>query len=439
MFSKSKIFGLICLVSALCACSSHKEIPQGNRISVWAEPEQFISKETSAATSFKLSEPVENESWNQTGLNAAHLLKNIAAQTDMHESWSASFGEGSSKRNLLLSAPIVANSIVYAQDVNATVYAFDLKTGKQIFKQKLKTLNKNDSKSGLNGVGLAFNNNHLYALAGFGSVFSLNAQTGEILWRKDLKIPLRTAPTAADNKLFVQTIDNQILALDAQNGDEIWAYNMSSEDTVLAGLAPSAYSHEKEIIVAAFSNGEIQAFNARIGYPLWSNSLVNTGKIGSQIGLNAIKAAPVIDGDTVYAAGTNDLTLAVNIESGEVLWRKQIGSTNTPCVDKEALFILSDKFELIALNKKTGENLWSTELFSDLSSKEKRSLYLSGPVLINSELMLTSSNGKVLTFDALTGAPKNELNLHEDLPFGPVAAQKTIIFTTSDADLIAFK
>lgn len=439
MFSKSKIFGLICFASALCACSGNKEIPQGTRISVLNEPEQFALKEASKDISFKLSEPLENESWAQTASNAAHLSQNIAAQTDMHESWSASFGEGSSKRNLLLASPIVAKNTVYAQDVNATIYAFDLKTGKQIFKQKLKTLNKNDSKSGLNGVGLAFDNNRLYALAGFGSVFALNPDNGEILWRTDLKIPLRTAPTASSGKLFVQTIDNQLLALDAADGSEIWTYNMSSEDTILAGLAPSAYSAEKEIVVAAFSNGEIQAFNGRIGYPLWSNSLVNTKQIGSQIGLNAIKAAPVIDGNTVYAVGSNDLTIAVNIETGEPLWQQQIGGTNTPCVDKEAVFILSDKFELIALNKKTGQILWTTDIFSDLTSKQKRSLYLSGPVLINSELLLTSSNGKVLTFNPKNGEQKHEINLHEDLPFGPVVAQKTIIFTTNDADLIAFK
>ncbi len=439
MHSKTKLFGLICFLSALCACSSHKEVLKGERISVLDDQSHFALQSDKPAALFDISSPLENENWTQTASNASHKMQNFLTGKDMHESWSSSFGEGSSKRNLLLARPVVSKGKIYAQDVNATVYAFDLKTGKQIFKQKLKTINKNDSSSGLNGVGLAFENDRLYALAGFGSVFALNAENGKILWRKDLKIPLRTAPTVASGKLFVQTIDNQLLALNATDGSEIWAYNISSEDTVLAGLAPAAYSAEKEIVVAAFSNGEIKAFNARIGYPLWSNSLVNTKQITSQIGLNAIKAAPVIDGNIVYAAGTSDLTSSINIETGEVLWQLPISSVNTPCVDKEALFILSENFELTAVNKKTGELLWSEELLTDLTSKQKRGLYLSGPVLINSELMITSSDGKVFTFDSKSGKQKTTLNLNEDLPFGPVVAQKKVIFTTSDAELIVFE
>ncbi|MBR6409689.1 MAG: PQQ-binding-like beta-propeller repeat protein [Alphaproteobacteria bacterium] len=439
MHSKTKFFGLICFLSALCACSSHKEVLKGERISVLDDQAHFAVQSEKSEASFNISSPLENETWTQTGSNASHKMQNFLAGKDMTEIWSSSFGEGSSKRNLLLSRPVVSKDKIYAQDVNATVYAFDLKTGKQLFKQKLKTINKNDSASGLNGVGLALENDRLYALAGFGSVFALDADSGKILWRKDLKVPLRTAPTVASGKLFIQTIDNQFLALNTTDGSEIWAYNISSEDTVLAGLAPSAYNFEKEIVVAAFSNGEIKAFNARIGYPLWSNTLINTKQITSQIGLNAIKAAPVIDGDIVFSAGTSDLTIAANIETGEILWQIPISSASTPCVDKDALFILSENFELTALNKKTGKILWSEELLTDLTSKQKRGLYLSGPVLINSELMVTSSDGMVYTFDPKSGKQKSILNLHEDIPFSPIVAQKKVIFTTSDAELIVFE
>ena len=208
MHSKTKFFGLICFLSALCACSSHKEVLKGERISVLDDQAHFAVQSEKSEASFNISSPLENETWTQTGSNASHKMQNFLAGKDMTEIWSSSFGEGSSKRNLLLSRPVVSKDKIYAQDVNATVYAFDLKTGKQLFKQKLKTINKNDSASGLNGVGLALENDRLYALAGFGSVFALDADSGKILWRKDLKVPLRTAPTIASGKLFIQFIGN---------------------------------------------------------------------------------------------------------------------------------------------------------------------------------------------------------------------------------------
>ena len=124
-----------------------------------------------------------NADWTQTMGNARHLMRNVAANEYTKEIWSADFGEGFSKRNVLLAAPIIYGGKVYAQDARGTVSAFDLKTGKGVFETKLKPSNKHDSSSGLNGAGLAADNNRVYALTGFGGVFALNAETGDIIWQ----------------------------------------------------------------------------------------------------------------------------------------------------------------------------------------------------------------------------------------------------------------
>ena len=207
----------------------------------------------------------------------------------------------------------------------------------------------------------------------------------------------------------------------------------------MAGGAVPAFDAAQEIVVAAFSNGEIQAFNARIGYPLWSNNLINVQQIGASVSINAVKASPVIDKNTVFAVGNNGLTMAINLENGDVLWQKTIGGTSTPVVDDQALFVLSNNFELLALEKETGEIMWAEPLFNDMSSKERLKLYVRGPVMINSELLITASNGTVLTFDARTGKQKTTLRLGDDLPFEPIAADGSVIFTTNEAKLIVYQ
>ncbi len=437
-----KRIGLLCLITVLSSCgifSNKKELPQGERISVLEMPDQTLSVNNVQKKSISISSPLTNINWAQSGDNATHLVQNILANADIKEAWSVDFGDGSSKRNLLLASPIIYNGKVFAQDVNATVYAFELKTGKEIFKTKLKPQNENDASSALNGVGLAADNNKIYALTGFGSAFALNAQTGEIIWRKDFNVPLRVAPVVANNKIFVQTIDNQLLCLDASNGSEIWNYGISAEDTVLAGGAVPAYDAQKEILVAGFSNGEVQAFNGRIGYPIWSNNLINNQQIGSSLGINAIKAAPVIDGNVVYVVGSTDLTLAINLENGDVLWEAPIGGTNTPWVDSEAIFILSNNFELYALDKQTGSILFKKEFLRDISARKRRNLYANGPVMINSQLFVTTSSGLIYAFSAQNGAEKNKIESKENIAFAPIAAQKTVVITTEDAELIAFE
>ncbi|MBQ7659817.1 MAG: PQQ-binding-like beta-propeller repeat protein [Alphaproteobacteria bacterium] len=438
---KFKTFGLLCLITVLASCgifSNKKEIPQGERISVLDLPAQKFAS-TSKAKSFDISKPVQNADWSQTAGNAAHLTKNIAVNTEPKELWTADFGKGTSKRNLLLASPIIFGNNVYAQDVNGTVYAFDLKSGKQIFKTKLKPFNENDASSAMNGAGLAAYKDYVYAATGFGGLFALDKTTGAVVWSKDLNTLLRVAPSVAGGKLFVQTIDNRLFCLDAKDGSDIWDFSISAEDTVLAGGSVPAYDAANQIVVAAFSNGEIQAFNARIGYPLWSNNLINEKLVGSSLGINAVKASPVIDGNVVYAVGSNGLMLAISLESGDVLWKAPIGGTNTPLVDSQSVFVLSDNLELFALDKKTGDVLYKKELLREFSHKKRRNLIASGPVMFNSELYITTSLGTIYVFDAKTGVQKQTIDISSPIAFAPIAAQKTMIITTDNAKLIAFE
>lgn len=441
MQKSTKVIGLVFSLLALCSCgifSSNKNIPQGTRVSVLTTPD-IETKISKASVLHTGSEPRLNASWAQTGFNVQHKMPNAKASSELKKKWKTGFGDGSSKRNLLVAQPIIKDGVVYAQDVDGVVSAFELETGQKIFKQKLKPLNKNDKQSGLNGGGLSLDGNKLFAVTGFGSVFALEPKTGNILWRKELNVPLRAAPTASDGKVFVQTIDNQIYALNSSDGSEIWDYGISAEDTVFAGGSVVAYDEKEEMAIAAFSNGEIAGFNSRIGYPVWSNNLINMTKMSRSSTINAVKAAPVIDQDMVFAVGNTDLTLAIDIKTGDILWQQNIGGINTPFVDKEYLFLIDSFKELVALDKKTGEVLWKTDILKDIDANDRREIYLSGPIMVNSELIVVSSNGMVYFVLPQNGEIVKEWDIDEDLPFAPIVAEGTIIFTTDDADLIAYK
>lgn len=432
MFHTKKTIWILLFVFLLGACSSSKEQIEGKRISVLATENTALSAKQSSRA-IKISEATENDNWKQSNFNAVHLQKNFLTTVEMNPYASLEAGKGASRQTPLLSAPIFADGIVYTQDSKGTVFAFDFQTKERLFKQKLQ---KSDSENASNGVGLALEGSFLFALNGNGSVFALNSKDGKILWKQDLQIPLRVAPTVGSDILFVQTIDNRLFALDFSDGHEIWSYNISSEDTILAGGAAPAYDHKKEIVVAAFSNGEVTAFNSKIGYPLWSNNLVNTNFSNTAL-INAIKASPVIDGGVVFAVGNNNRTMAVHLENGDILWTRSIGGTNTPLIVDDALFLLSNNGTLFALDKETGEEIWSEDILSDIDP-DKDGIYLSGPLMINSELFITASNGSIYTFNPQNGSKTGSFNIDEDVPFSPITADKKLIFFTNDAELIVY-
>ena len=434
MSDAKKILPLI-LAALLASCSSKKSLPEGKRISVIDTP--VLSAQNFDKAHFSLSEPQTLTVWTQVASNAQHLNQNMKMASETQKSWTADFGSGSSKRDLLLAAPVVQNGVIYTQDVKGTVRAFDFQNGEPIFKQKLKSLNENDSTAGLNGAGLALGAKNLYAVTGFGGVFALNALTGEILWRQDLNTPIRTAPTFSNGMLFVQTIDNRLLAFEASTGSELWRYNISAEDTVYAGGAAPAVDETNQTIVNAFSNGELQAFNTKIGYSIWSHNLVNTQVAPSAI--HALRASPVIEKGIVYAAGNNDQTIAANVETGEILWKMPVGGMSTPLVDKEALFMVTTNHELLALSKETGRIFWQTPLLDDMSLKDRLGVYVFSPLLINGKLLVATSNGWLLKFNPKTGQFLSEDFAGEDLAVQPIVVDTRLVLTSKSAKLIVFE
>ncbi len=438
---KFKTFALMFIAVGVSSCgifSNDKELPSGTRISILTE-QNTQNAQTSVISGDSFPTPIINRQWTQIGGNASHTGTDIHTSNDLKLLWHKNFGDGASKKNLLLAQPVVYNNIVYTQDVNATVYAFSLNDGKKIWKQKLKPLTENELESGLNGVGLAIDNQALYAVAGYGSVFALNRENGDVLWRKNIGSPLRAAPTICDNKIIIQTLDNRLLAFNTQSGEEIWKYNVPAEDTVLAGGPAPACLSEKNLVVAGFSNGEIHAFNADIGYPLWSTVLINNGHVNLATDINAIKAPPVIDDNTVYAIGHNDLLAAIDYRTGDNKWEQKIGGINLPWVVGDYIFVLSNNNELLALNKKSGKVLWQTSLLTEYPLEERSNIYLTGPIMINKNLLVTASNGIVYEISSTDGQIIHRRDLEEPLPLAPISAGSAVVFITNDADLLVYK
>jgi len=424
-------------MTACSLFSSDKNLPKGKRLSVIEAQDDTYAK-TNTQSTIKVSEPQDIQGYYQIGGNEAHHTGNIKVSKNMEEAYRASFEHGASKQNLILAHPVIDNNLLYMQNVEGTVYAFDLKNGERVFKQKLKSLNKNDAESTSNGAGLAAGEGKIYALTGFGGVFALDGLNGDVIWRKDLAAPIRSAPTLAKDKLFVLTIDNHLYALKADDGSEIWQYSVSSEDTVLAGSASGAYDQKSETYITAFSNGELTAFNARIGYPVWSVDMAQLSDFGASTGINSLKASPVIDEKTVISVGPTN-TSAIDLANGDILWRRYISGTQTPIVDQNAIYLVSDAQTLVALDKNDGTTLWQVDVLEKLKRKERAEIILRGPILVGGRLMITASNGVIYLFKAQNGTLEAEVNTNEDLSLAPIAAQKNIVLTTDNAKLLVYK
>lgn len=206
---------------SLASCglfTPEKILPEGERISVLSSETEIKPDYAPGYVKIKLPQPQPNSRWSQSGGNAKHVMSHLKSGNQIEEYWTANFGEGASKRDFLIAAPVVAHRVVFAIDADAVVTARRLDDGREIWHKRLKPVIKDDKGIALKGAGIAYNGQRLFATTGFGGVFALEMKTGKEIWRYDTEMPIRIAPTTENNRLLVQTIDNTLIALDALSG-----------------------------------------------------------------------------------------------------------------------------------------------------------------------------------------------------------------------------
>lgn len=437
MFNHQSWLRLGCCVAVLIlgACTS-KEIPQGTRIAVLEAATTLKPDVADGAGRIQTAATVDVANWLQPDVNAQHVIPNAQIGVEFKRQWKSDFGAGGSKREILMAKPLVKGNVLYTLDADGALSAFNLADGEKLWRVELMSENKYAEATSMKGVGLTMENDTIFITMGFGSVVAVKAKDGTKVWEQNLRAPLRIAPTIAAGKVFVQNINNRFFALDARTGEILWDYDIAMESTTLVGGASAAYSPALDVAITGFSNGEIQAFGATIGTPLWSDNLVANRQAYSSTALHTVKASPVVEGETVYALGTADVLTAIDIRSGSRRWEKEIGGTQTPLLSGNTLYVVANTHDLVALDKSNGNILWATALNL---GKKTDDITVYAPIMLNNHLLVTLSDGRVMLFDAKTGKKINELDLKEDFNSAPIVAQGYVIFTTRNAKIIAYK
>lgn len=437
MLRKSTI-AIAIITLSLTGCGKEKLVIDGKRIPVLDTQEVIASDYMKGDIKISLPSPRPSASWSQSGGNAKHNLGHIASNDELTEVWSEKFGTGNSKRDYLIASPVIADDTVFAIDAKAIVSAYNQKDGTPLWKTRLKPQIKDDKDISLKGAGLAYDNGRLFATTGFGGVFALNPQTGEIMWKFFDKSPIRISPTVGGGKVYVQNIENVLIALNQSDGTEAWRYIAQNEDTVLVGGASPAYDEARDIIIAGFNNGELRAIKASTGSPLWMDYIVGNYRSNMLSDINTIRANPVIGDDVVYVAG-NNLVVALDLRSGQRIWEREFGSNNQPWLAGKVLYVLTDISHLLAIDTESGKIIWDTKVPAGEKVADAVGVIYAGPVLVNNRILVTTSNGYAFYISPYTGEIMGFLKVDSGASIAPIVANGQVIITTTDAELLAYQ
>ena len=427
---------LVSMLLAACGWFDSKKQPlSGERISVLSLDRQLEPDPDLAKIAITLPAPVVNPDWPEPGGYPNHAMQHLSLPDRLTRVWSTSTGEGASRYSRVLSHPVVEKGRVYAMDGAVQVGAYDAGTGDRLWQVDLKPEGERGTSF---GGGIAFWNDRLYAATGYAQVLALDPADGKIIWRSNVGAPVRSGPTVSDGRVFVVTVGNELTVLAADDGRQLWVHNGIPETASLLGSASPAV--EGEVVVVAYSSGELYALTVETGRPLWSDNLASTSNLDAVSTLADIRGWPVIDRGRVYAASHSGRMAAIDLRSGERAWEQELGSTHSLWVAGDYVYILSNDNELLCLTRNDGKVRWVRLLPSYENEKKKKDpMTWAGPVLGGDRLIVLSSDGGAISISPYTGEPLGRDEMSAGGYFAPVIADNSLYVLTDDAELSAYR
>jgi outer membrane protein assembly factor BamB len=373
--------------------------------------------------------------WPQEGGYPNHSMQNKALSDHFQRVWSVQLGEGGDKRRAFVSQPIVAADKVYALDSLSVLTAYNLADGERLWRIDL---GPEDAGGGSFGGGAAYDEGKLYVTTAYAQIVALNADTGAELWRRPLPAPVRGAPTVKNGRLVMVTVDNETLALSAEDGHQLWRHSGISEVASLVG-APSP-AIEGNTVLAPYTSGELFALRIENGTVEWSDVLASVKRTDQVAELSDIGGLPVIDRGHVYAAGNSDVFAAIDLRTGRRLWDKEVGSTHTPWIAGDYLYLVTNTQELACFEARTGHVRWVHQLqaWEDPEDKENP-ISWTGPIMAGGKLLVMSSYGDMVAVSPTTGEVLSTQELPDGVNIPPVISGDTMILLTEAGNLIAYR
>lgn len=417
---------------------------QGERIPILALDNTLTPSDTLAGLDFYLPEPQGVTSWPLPGGTPEQAMEHIAAAPTFTIAWKRDIGDGGGRREAVTATPVAVNGRIYTMDGQARVVASDAQTGARVWQVDLADDKGRDREAF--GGGLAVADGKIIVTSGYRFVAALNADTGAVVWKVKTESPIHAAPTVSGSRAYAVDVDNEIFAYNIENGEQAWSYQAIVEPARI--LRASSPAVEGEAVIAPFSSGELVAMRASNGNPLWTEVLSRTSRTSALSEIRDIPGRPAIYQGTVYAASHSGVFAAMDLRTGRRRWELPVSSINAPWPAGDAVFLVSQDGQAVAVNRESGQVYWVTDLnkgrtyseggFMGLYDREAKPIW-TGPILASNRLIIVNDRGIALALNPKTGAEIGTINIGAPAYVAPIAYGNMVYFVNEKAELIAIQ
>ncbi|WMY09485.1 outer membrane protein assembly factor BamB [Paraburkholderia phenoliruptrix] len=336
---------------------------------------------------------------------------------DVQQAWKTSVG----KAGRYLFSPVAVGDAVYAAGANGSVAKIDAQTGKDIWRVKL----HDDISAGVGSDGT------LTAVGGLkGDVYVLGAD-GKQLWAAKAPGEIISPPLVGNGLVVVRTVDGQIVAFNAQTGEQKWNYRNRAVPLNLRVSSGMTFAGDAAVL-AGFPGGAFSAINLQTGEAYWQTPVSYPKGVTEVERINDVTGPPTLVGSETCAVTFQGQIGCFDANSGRALWEKAFSSASGLAQDDRAVVAADDWSVVSAFDVSNGAPLWKND---KLKNRE-----LGVPFILGHAAVLGDYQGYVHFLSRDDGTLVARMKTDGSaITAAPVLAGETLVVQTRDGDLYGYR
>jgi outer membrane protein assembly factor BamB len=391
--------------------------------------ETFFSKEIPAVKSVNLTKPKTNSFWKMSGLNLQNFVGNIYLSGIDNNFLKKKIGKNKFSISQVMASPLVFNDNIIFADDTGTIFSINqrgkINWKKNIYKKIYKKIYKH--------LSFSIYKDKIYIADNIGFIYAISSENGKLIWLKNYEIPLKSNIKIFDNKIFVINQDNRLLCLDIEKGSKIWDVRSISSFIKSQNFLALAISKEGDLITLN-SSGDLLKVKANNGQVYWS---LNTTSPTAALDNVFFKSSEIVisDNDIIFSASS--LIFSINLSNGYLNWQMDIGSKNTPIIDGNNIFLISDNGYYVNLDRNSGKIIWSTNILKILK-KKKQMTQITGFIMGSGKIYATTLNGYLIVCSAVSGNIEYFKKIGDQIIAAPIINDGSLYVLTENSRILGF-
>ncbi|WP_157981943.1 outer membrane protein assembly factor BamB [Aliidiomarina sedimenti] len=360
-------------------------------------------------------------------------LQTFEEQVSVNVAWKANVGPGSDEHYSRL-APVYDDGVVFAAERHGNVVALNADNGRRLWRQDLTPatgfsllgLFRKGPPAKLAG-GLTLDGDTLYVGNESGMLYAINKDNGEIQWQSQLEGEVISAPAVGEGYVVLHLGNGMVVSLNAADGEEQWRHEEEVPALTLRGSSSPVISAGG--VILGTNNGRAAVLVLESGQMAWDER-VATPSGGSDLErIVDIDATPVVRGDQVYMLAFNGELVALELRTGEVVWRRDYQGHRTPQVAGSRIFLTTSESHVVAVDRLSGNESWRS---ADLYGRS-----LTEPAVLSGQLVVADRFGFVHWLDRDSGQMMGRYEASDPIQVAPIRAGDKVIVMTIDGRLVA--